>query len=156
MAWYENPQAWTAIVALLALIVGIFNLLTVNRLHRENARQKFQTDLQTIVTQINDAFLKYEVDTPYQVKMGLKDRKDARGKIVLLILQLNLLGVVFKNRSTLAAEEVKDWTDWAQKVLRPWIEMDETILATFKHWVTSQDGGKDYSAWLKDLMKIVV
>ena len=91
MAWYENPQAWTAIVALLALVVGIFNLFTVNRLHRENARQKFQTDLQTIVTQINDAFLKYEVDTPYQVKMGLKDKKDARGKIVLLILQLNLL-----------------------------------------------------------------
>lgn len=156
MPWYDNPQAWTAIVALLALVVGIINLFTVNRAHRENARQKFQTDLQTIVTQINDAFLKYEVDTPYQVKMGLKDKKDARGKIVLLILQLNLLGVVFKNRSTLAAEELQDWTDWAQKVLRPWIEQDETILAAFKHWVTSQDGGKDYSAWLKDLMKIVV
>jgi len=156
MAWYENPQAWTAIVALLALVVGLFNLFNVNRLHRESARQKFQTDLQTVVTQINDAFLKYEVDTPHQVKMGLRDNKDARGKIVLLILQLNLLRVVFKNRSALVAEELEDWTDWAQKILRPWIELDATILAAYKYWVTSEDGGKDYSAWLKDLMKIVV
>jgi hypothetical protein len=156
MAWYENPQVWTAIVALLALFIGILNLFTIKGLHRENARQKFRTDLQTLVTQINDAFAKYEVDTPYQVKMGLKGDKIVRGKIVLLILQLNLLGVVFTSRSTLAAEELKDWTDWAEKILRPWIEQDETILAAYKYWVTSQDGGKDYTAWLKDLMKIVV
>ena len=156
MAWYENPQAWTAIVALFALIIGILNQFTIIRLHRENARQKFQTDLQTIITQINDAFAKYAVDTPYQVKIGLKGDNEARGKIVLLILQLNLLGVVFTNRSSLSTGELTDWTDWAQKILRPWVEHDVTILAAYKHWVTSQDGGKDYTAWLKDLMKIVV
>jgi hypothetical protein len=156
MAWYENPQAWTAIVALLALLMGILNQFTIKRLHRENARQKLQADLQAITTQINDAFAKYDVDTPYQVKLGSTGDKVARGKIVLLILQLNLLGVVFTNRSTLTAEEQKDWTDWGEKTLRPWIEHDATILAAYKRWISSQDGGKDYTVWLQSFMKIVV
>ena len=155
MPWYENPQVWTAIVALLALFLGIRAQFTIWRLHSEAARQKLHADLQTITTQINDAFLKYNVDTPYQVTLGFKGDEKARGKIVLLILQLNLLGAVFTNISILTNKEIKDYTDWAQRILRPWIEHDPQIQAAYKHWISSGDGGEAYTNWLKATINIV-
>lgn len=156
MLWHENPQVWTAIVAYLALFVSVANLLVGKINHVKNAKQKLYADLQSQSNQINDAFAKYDVDTPYQVKLDLKGNKSARAKVVLLVMQLNLLNTVYKNRANLSHEEQKNYTEWGEKVLRPWIESDHEISKAYVLLVRSGDGGEGYTAWLQSIMKIVV
>ncbi|NUZ06730.1 hypothetical protein [Piscinibacter koreensis] len=154
-AWYLNPQVYSTVFAALALVISVVSLLNVLRLHRDNARQKVFSELQSTANQINESFLKYKVDTPYQIALGFAGNEEARGKVILLILQLNLLRSVHTNIGILKNGEVETYTAWAETVLRPWIQRGPQILAAYDRWIKTADAGPDYTAWLQRVMKIV-
>jgi hypothetical protein len=156
MPAYPTPTlgAIALAMAVASLALGLWNAYTTRRLHQDTQRQKALGDLQAVANQINEALAKYEVDGPYQVRLGFKGNSEARGKISVLVLYLNYLRVVFNNQNVLGPEVVADTKVWAIRVLGPWIAGDDILLKTYSKWLGEADGGRDYTDWVMNLMPL--
>ena len=137
----------------LALVISILSYRLRSAKSRTDSLQYLQLQANTI----NEAFVKFEVRSPYEAFLNIpqSETKDARAKMVLLILQLNLLRSAFNSRNNLTKEQFTDYANWGSTILRPWIESDESLRKAYQLWVTSGDGGTEYTAWLKTKIPVI-
>jgi len=141
------------IISLIALVISFRNMgisVQKNRLDVEKDHQ-----LQANI--INDSFVKFDVRSPYEAFLGIPKQEtvEARAKMILLLLQINLLRTVFNCKKVLSAEQVKDYENWGSQILRPWIESDVRLREAFQLSIKSEDGGKAFTEWLVKVIPVV-
>ena len=154
--WYEEP-GWFAI-SLISLLVS----LLVLRRSRRTTRTLVQQQLMRRATEIGEAFSERRVPGPH----------DSRGtmafpsKAVMLLQQINLLRDVFEHRDVLGKHGIAAYKNWADIMVRPWIESDAELRKTWKT-LRAQSGerrakiqgwpvhlSQEFVIWLDELMRI--
>lgn len=152
--WYANPAWYSLFISLLALVISFLGWKHSQR----TTRSDIEKGLILRATEINEAFLKYNVKGPYAHHLKVPDPKvqEFTAKSVMLLNQINLLRDVYEHRDILEQKVVASYTTWATTVLRPWIESDEDLKSSWKLLRDSKDMmGEDFVKWLQPLLPIL-
>lgn len=152
--WYCNPGWWAIIVSAGALGVSCCAL----RNSRRATKSSVENRITELSTKINDAFVAYEVKTPYAVKLGIPNDRDTQfaSKVVLLLHQINLLRLVYENRDVLGSTPTRSYANWATNVLQPWIESDDDLGRALTLVRDAKDTyHADFIAWLCRILPAV-
>src|SRR5262249_47988188 len=149
--WYKNP-AWFALI----FSIGSFAVsILAFRSTRRSARITIQQRITQQISEINDAFVKYEVKGPYAVQLGVPDEKvkTFAAKSTLLFHQLNLLRMVFNKRDVLGKRAIASYESWAEGILRKWIENDDDLRKIWSLFRNTRDlDDSDFHEWLGGLI----
>ena len=156
--WYEEPGWFAIAISLISLLVS---LLVLKR-SRRTTRTLVQQQLMRRATEIGEAFSEHRVPGPH----------DSRGtmafpsKAVMLLQQINLLRDVFEHRDVLGKHGMAAYKNWADIMVRPWIESDAELRKIWKT-LREQSGerrveiqgwpihvSRDFVIWLDELMPI--
>ena len=156
--WYEEPGWFAIAISLISLLVS----LLVLRRSRRTTRTLVQQQLMRRATEIGEAFSERRVPGPH----------DSRGtmafpsKAVMLLQQINLLRDVFEHRDVLGKHDMAAYKNWADIMVRPWIESDADLRKTW-NTLREQSGerrvkiqgwpvhlSRDFVIWLDELMPI--
>ena len=156
--WYEEPGWFAIAISLISLLVS---LLVLKR-NQRTTRTSVQEQLMRRATEIGQAFSERRVPGPH----------DSRGtmafpsKAVMLLQQINLLRDVFDHRDVLGKHGIAAYKNWADIMVRPWVESDDELR---KSWKTLREESaerrveiqgwpvhvsQDFVNWLDDLMPI--
>lgn len=152
--WYTNPSWYALFISLLSLVLSCLGWK-----HSQRAtRSVIQRSLILRATEINEAFVKYGVKGPYAHHLKVPDEKvqTFTAKAVMLLHQVSLLRDVYEHRDILEQKVVDSYITWATTVLRPWIESDDDLKASWKLLRDSNDMmGEDFVKWLQPLLPIL-
>ncbi len=156
--WYEEPGWFAIAISLISLLVS---LLVLRRSQRAT-RRSVQQQLMQRATEIGEAFSEHRVPGPH----------DSRGtmafpaKSVMLLQQVNLLRDVFEHREVLGKHGVAAYKNWADIMVRPWVESDAELRKSWdklrqpsgRHAVKIQGWpihvSQEFVAWLDELMPL--
>ncbi len=156
--WYEEPGWFAIAISLISLLVS---LLVLKR-SRRTTRTSVQQQLMQRATEIGEAFSEHRVPGPHDSRGTL----DFPSKAVMLLQQINLLRDVFEHRDVLGKHGMAAYKNWADIMVRPWIESDAELRKTWKT-LREQSGerrakiqgwpvhlSQDFVIWLDALMPI--
>ena len=154
--WYEEPGWYAIALSLISLLVS----LLVLRHNRRAARAAVARQLRQRAVEIDEAFEHHRVAMPHEHDLTTA----FPSKAVMLLQQINLLREVFEHRDVLGQQTVAAYQNWANVMVRPWIESDEELRKSWK--VLRESGGRqgvdvqgwplhvsaDFVAWLDKLL----
>jgi len=159
--WYTNPAWYALFISILAL--GVSSVTLLRRVaHYRGEERKAKSEVQRSLTQqavqINEAFVRLSVKSPYAHHLQIPDdrMRDFSAKTAVLLNQLNMLRDVFQNQSVLGNDELAIYEKWAATILRPWIEADGDLKRV---WFLSKETedlrDPEFSKWLNGLLPVV-
>ncbi len=154
--WYEEPGWFAIAISLISLLVS----LLVLKHSRRAARAAVVRQLLQRAVEIAEAFAHHRVAMPYEHRLTAA----FPSKAVMLLQQINLLREVFENRDVLGKRGVMAYENWANLIVRPWIESDDKLRKSWK--VLKESGGAvgvdvqgwplhvsaDFVVWLEKLL----
>jgi hypothetical protein len=152
--WYTNPTWYAVAVSLLALIVSLFTYFH----NRASSRLSLQTNLINKAIEINSSFVQYKVKGPYAFHLNIPDAnvQNFTSKGILLLQQINLLREVYEHRDILGKKTVETYVTWTTTILRPWIESDSDLKASWKLVKDTKDVfGEDFIKWVAPHIPII-
>jgi heme exporter protein D len=152
--WYTDHGWHALLISIIALVVSYLSW----KHSRKTTLSEIKRDLIRQATEINEAFLRHEVKSPYAHHLKIPDGKvqEYTGKAVMLLHQINLLREVYEQRKILGQKVVDSYTIWAATILRPWIESDEDIKNSWKLLRDSTDlVGDNFIKWLQRYLPIL-
>ena len=156
--WYEEPGWYAVALSLISLLVSLLVLKRGRRAERTAVEQRL---LQRAV-EIDEAFSHHRVAMPYEHRTTTA----FPSKAVMLLQQINLLREVFEHREVLGQKGLAAYENWANIMVRPWIESDEDLRKTWN--VLRESKGRtgveiqgwplhvsaDFVVWLEQLIPI--
>ncbi len=157
--WYEEPGWFAIAISLISLLVSLLVLKRSQRATRTSVQQQ----LMQRATEISEAFSERRVPGPHDSRGTM----DFPSKAVMLLQQINLLRDVFEHRDVLGKHGMAAYKNWADIMVRPWIESDAELRKTWKT-LRAQRGARrrveiqgwpihvsqDFLIWLDELMPI--
>ena len=155
-----NPAWWALGISILALVVSVLTFLHRKRkfVHaQERLKSEVQRNLVRQQQDINEAFVRLDVKSPYAHHLGIDDAhvKEFTAKSVMLFNQLNMMCDVYQNRKILGDDELKVYEKWARTILKPWIEADADLKRVWFLAKESEDlMHPEFSSWLNGLLPI--
>jgi hypothetical protein len=143
-------------------IVVSFAALVVAYLAYRNAGKSRTSSVITELTQqanlINETAIRYRIRGPFALLLDIKPGDDVENFQALSAMffhQINLLNIVYRNRSYLGKEVESAYRDWASTILRPWFESDQILV---EHWRLVRESrdlyGRGFIEWLEPLLPI--
>ena len=156
--WYQEPGWFAIAISLLSLLVSLLVLKNTQR----TIRTSIQQHLMQRATEIGEAFSAHRVPGPHDSRGTM----DFPAKAVMLLQQISLLREVFEHRDVLGKHGMVAYKNWADIMVRPWIESDAELRKSWK--ILKEHRGerhveiqgwpihvsRDFVAWLDELMPI--
>lgn len=146
---------WPAMVAVVISSLSFVVSCVALWASRKTATSSVAFQLTQFGKDINEAFARSNVKSPYAVRLGIPDEYAAEftTKAVLLLHQINQLRVVYDNQRLLGKHRVASWKNWAIAVLGPWIEQDDVLCRVCKFVLDSRESyDKGFHEWLRQVL----